>query len=111
MLLPEQIQVRLGDLAEALRDARDNPLPAPTPPEPPLDENTMRALAKQDKDLAELVTARTAALEQRTAAHAKAQEQLRQVYGDALARIAAVLPKGDGTPREPRPRPGPVIKR
>jgi|GEM_PF-5684929 len=107
MLLPEQIQVRLADLADALRDARDNPPPAPTAPAPPLDDQTLQALTKQNEDLAKQVVARSDALAQRADEQARAQKQLREVYDDALSRISALVPKGEGKPREP----GPVIKR
>jgi hypothetical protein len=113
MLLLEHIQLRLADLGNALADAVANPLPGPTVPTPPLDDETMRDLTARRPDLAKLITDRTAVLQQRAAEAAAAQDGLRQIYSDALSRIAAVI-KGGGEPpkpRPPRPVPFPVIKR
>jgi hypothetical protein len=103
MLLPEQIQLHLADLANALGDAVAGLPPVPPAPPPPLDDATLKELGARHPDLAKLVTGRTAVLQERAAEAVKAQDALRQVYGDAAARIAAVVKGSGGEPDRTQP--------
>jgi hypothetical protein len=92
MLITEQTRMRLTDLRDALTDAQAKPPPVTTaPPAPPLNADVMKQLTAQRPDLAKLIGDRATALQQRAQDVARAQDGLKQIYADALARVTTLL--------------------
>ena len=92
MPLATHTQLHLIALRDALTNALAKPPPVATlPPRPPLSADVMKQLTAQRPDLAKLIADRAAALQQRANEAAKAQDRLKQIYADALARVTAML--------------------